>query len=168
MHRFRTTLYLLIVFTVSQMRLGLGVFVTDNPGLGTLSIVPQCLLILGKHCSVHATGPTFIFLSDAAVGLVAFSSVLNFGIWSLNTCPQSNHNFPTDPGKADPTDPPRRHRREAHEGLARTGPSDSGSAVEHTSGHSAANPVRPPLPSRTANTASSMSHRSYGRKLVTA
>src|SRR5580704_15536485 len=70
----------------------------------------------------------------------------------------------TDPDKAHPTDLRRRHRRGGHGEPAQTCPWDSRSAAGHTSGRSAAIQMRPPLPSRTANTASSTSRR--GRALV--
>jgi hypothetical protein len=64
--------------------------------------------------------------------------------------------------KAGPTDPRRRHRRAQYGELARTGPLDSRSAAGHTNGRRAANRVRPPLPSRSSSTGSSMSRRGRG------
>ena len=61
----------------------------------------------------------------------------------------------TDPCKAGPTGPHRRHRRAQYGGLARTVPWGSRSAAEHRNARRAASRVRPRLPSRTANTASS-------------
>jgi hypothetical protein len=49
----------------------------------------------------------------------------------------------TDPGKARPTDPHRRHWREGHGVPTQIVPSDSRSAAEHRSGHRAASRVRP-------------------------
>jgi hypothetical protein len=70
----------------------------------------------------------------------------------------------TDPARAGPIDPRRRHRRAQHGGLARTVPSGSRSAAERRNGRRKATRTRPRLPSRSSGTASSTSRR--GRALA--
>jgi hypothetical protein len=77
---------------------------------------------------------------------------------------RADRQITTDPEKARPIDPHRPHRRARYGEPAQTGLSGSRSAAAHRNGRSAATQVPPPLPSRTASTASSMSRG--GRALV--
>ena len=73
----------------------------------------------------------------------------------------------TDPGKARPTGLHRRHRREVHGGLARTGPRGSRSAARYRSGHRAASRVRPRLLSRNSCRGPSISHHDKNNSFFT-